>query len=438
MKSCATQWILIGILLFELAVGTLAQDVFLSVDPVPEVKVNGLPDSARLVEWCNSVGGQRVWKPLSNVVFNPLLTTVTDLSVPPGENRFYRVAAPSPLPQTPQVDRLERFDSTTSLESQSFNAGVSLDLSISLVPALKLRGTPGTPAKVEWADALGGVNRWLLLTTTTLEEAPKIFIDHDVPFGGRRLYRIERLPAEPTGRPPGFAWIPAATFLMGTPDSEPGRGWEGPQTEVTISAGFWIGQHEVTQKEFNSVKVAHKSNWTGETLPVELVTWDEAVDYCAELTEQERKAGRLPAGYLYRLPTEAEWEYACRAGTTTRFSYGNDPDATQLENYAWFTGNSEAKTHPVGGKLPNPWGLYDMHGNVWEWCLDWYGALPGGRATDPQNLEPSFAGILRTVRGGCLANIAGGCRSGNRNGFPPDRPYYGIGLRLVLAHPAVR
>ncbi len=110
--------------------------------------------------------------------------------------------------------------------------------------------------------------------------------------------------------------------------------------------------------------------------PVEEVSWNDATNYCAKLTARERAGGRLPAGYIYGLPMEAEWEYACRAGTTTRFSYGDDPNYTQLGNYAWYWENSGGKTHAVGQKLPNPWGLYDMYGSVWECCLDWYGPYP--------------------------------------------------------------
>ncbi len=306
-------------------------------------------------------------------------------------------------------------------------------LSVALVSTLTVNARPGTHVQIEWADPLGNTNRWRPLTNLMVEAVSQMVVDREVPIGGRRIYRARSVSAEPVDRPPKLLWIPAGTFVMGTPDSEVDRGWEGPQTEVTLTQGFWMGQHEVTQKEYEAVQGPHKSNWTGDNLPVETVTWHDAVDYCSQLTELERTAGRLPLNHHYRLPTEAEWEYACRGGTATRFSYGDDPGYALLRDYGWFTDNAESQTHPVASKLPNPWGLFDMHGNVWEWCHDWYGSFPGGKATDPQNLEQSFVGNFRTVRGGCVANSGGGCRSANRNGFPPDHSYYGIGFRVVLA-----
>jgi len=159
---------------------------------------------------------------------------------------------------------------------------------------------------------------------------------------------------------------------MGSPTNELDR-WdgEGPQTAVTISRGFWMGKYEVTQGEYLEVMGSNPSRFTGDTnRPVETVTWYDATNYCGQLTQRERAAGRIAANSLYRLPTEAEWDYACRAGTSTRSSFGDDLGYTNLTNYAWYRENRGLTTHPVGQKLPNPWGLYDMHGNVWEWCQD--------------------------------------------------------------------
>jgi formylglycine-generating enzyme required for sulfatase activity len=166
---------------------------------------------------------------------------------------------------------------------------------------------------------------------------------------------------------------------------------------------------------------------------VEQVSWNDATAYCAALTQRERVAGRIGTNVVYRLPTEAEWEYACRGWTSTRFSYGDDPGYTNLTNYAWYGGNSGGTTHPVGQKLPNPWGLYDMHGNVWEWCQDWYGEYAGGIAVDPRGLD---SGSFRVIRGGSWASrdvIAWNCRSAIRDLSSPDIWDYHFGFRVVLA-----
>lgn len=175
------------------------------------------------------------------------------------------------------------------------------------------------------------------------------------------------------------------------------------------------------------------SAFTGDTnRPVEAVNWNNAVAYCAALTTSERAAGRCPADWSYRLPTEAEWEYACRAGTATRFSYGDDPGYTLLTNYAWYSSNSGSTTHPVGQKAPNPWGLYDMHGNVWEWCQDsWDGSAnyPGGSTTDPL----VTTGSLRVLRGGDWNSGGNSARCATRDDVLPVSVYIFLGFRAVLA-----
>ncbi|MEI6783051.1 MAG: formylglycine-generating enzyme family protein [Verrucomicrobiota bacterium] len=224
-----------------------------------------------------------------------------------------------------------------------------------------------------------------------------------------------------------FVWLAAGQFAMGSPTNEVDReSNEGPQTQVTISRGFWMGKYEVTQGEYLSVIGTNPSSLPGDTdRPVEMVSWEDATNYCAQLTAR----ARLPAGWVYRLPMEAEWEYASRAGSTKRFSYGDDPEYTQLANYAW-SRNSGGTTHAVGGKLPNRWDLYDMSGNVWEWCADWYGNYPGGSVMDPQG---SSAGSSRVVRGGRWTNSGRCCRSAYRlSDYPSDRNYI-VGFRVVLA-----
>lgn len=231
---------------------------------------------------------------------------------------------------------------------------------------------------------------------------------------------------------PNLVWIPPGTFMMGSPANEVDReSDEGPRTSVYLSRGFFMGKYEVTQREYQAVKGTNPSSFTGDLdRPVEQVTWYEATDYCVRLTTQERTAGRLPAGYVYRLPTEAEWEYSCRAGTTTRFSHGDDPGYTQLGQYGWYSANSGSATHPVGGKLPNPWGLHDMHGNVWEWCYDWYGGFSGGSLTDPVG---PVSGSSRVIRGGGWYIYGRYCRSAYRSDGSPDVRNGYIGFRVVLA-----
>jgi formylglycine-generating enzyme required for sulfatase activity len=241
------------------------------------------------------------------------------------------------------------------------------------------------------------------------------------------FYRVRGFSA-----PSNMVWIPAGQFVMGSPESEVDReSDEGPQTRVTLTRGFFMGRYEVTQGEYLSVIGDNPSYFTGDTnLPVEMVAWFEATDYCAQLTVRERTAGRLPTGWAYRLPTEAEWEYASRAGSTNCFSYGDDPGYTQLGNYAWYYANSGNTPHPVGGKSPNRWGLFDLSGNVWEWCSDWYGAYLGGNVTDP--LGP-VSGSPRVVRGGSWYNFASHCRSAIRYSIHPTYRYYILGFRVVLA-----
>jgi formylglycine-generating enzyme required for sulfatase activity len=249
------------------------------------------------------------------------------------------------------------------------------------------------------------------------------------PTVGKRFYRLVQTEFK---EPPGMVWIEPGTFTMGSPDNEVGRqDNEGPQTRVTISHGFWMGKYEVTQAEYQAVMGSNPSIFKGDlNRPVEQVSWTDSVNYCAKLTERERSAGRLPAGYVHRLPTEAEWEYAVRAGSTTRFSYGEDPGYTKLGDYAWYEGNSSNTTHPVGQKLANAWGLYDMAGNTWEWCLDWYGTYPGGNVTDPRG---PASGSLRVIRGGSWNNNARICRSAFRYFSDPDFRIYYFGFRIVLA-----
>ncbi len=243
---------------------------------------------------------------------------------------------------------------------------------------------------------------------------------------------LENRPSSPF---PNFVWIPPGRFLMGSESNELGRGSdEGPQTLVTLSRGFWMAQYEVTQNEYMTLMKSNPSTFTADPQqPVEKVNWNEALAYCRRLTETADEEGTLPRGMVFRLPTEAEWEYACRAGTDTRFSYGDDSTDSELGRYAWYVENSDSTPHPVGQLEPNAWGLYDMHGNVWEWCLDqWQYAYPGGKTRD---FRATDKGWLRVARGGSWLYSASNCRSANRDDYGPNNRCSDIGFRVVLAAP---
>ena len=238
--------------------------------------------------------------------------------------------------------------------------------------------------------------------------------------------------------------IPAGKFTMGSPVGEKDRGNSEGQVAVTLTKPFWLGKTELTQGQWQQVMGTEP--WKG--LPLVQadkdgaatdVSWDDAKAFCQKLTDLERKAGKLKAGESYRLPTEAEWEYACRAGTKTRYSFGEDE--SQLGQYAWFKDNArsagEQYAHAVGMKKPNPWGLHDMHGNVWEWCSNWYGReISGG--FDPVGPRE---GDYRMVRGGCWGDSpssphTGSCRSAARRDFDPSLRDYALGFRVARSQSA--
>jgi formylglycine-generating enzyme required for sulfatase activity len=223
-----------------------------------------------------------------------------------------------------------------------------------------------------------------------------------------------------------MAYIRPGTFTMGSPASEGGRSDdESPQTQVTLTKGYWLGKTEVTQAQWEALMGSNPSHFKGTDQPVETVSWNDAMEFCRKLTERERSAGRLPEGYEYTLPTEAQWEYACRAGTPGQ--YGGDGS---LDDMGWYRRNSGNTTHSVGKKQANAWGLYDMHGNVWEWCLDCYGTYPGGAARDPTG---PTSGVSRVLRGGCWDRDAVSCRAAGRDWFDSGISDEDLGFRLALA-----
>ena len=204
--------------------------------------------------------------------------------------------------------------------------------------------------------------------------------------------------------------VPAGSFTMGSPESEDGhRVWER-QREVTFGSDFYLGKTPVTQDQFEAVTGTNPTHHEkiGDA-PVDSVTWDRAIEYCQRLTKLDREAGVLPDDWEYRLPTEAEWEYACRAGSL-------EPGHGQPQDVAWYHDNADEKPHAVGQKTPNPWGFHDMLGNVWEWCQDWF-----------------VANSCRSVRGGSYFNSARFCRSAQRWGLGPNGRSRYCGFRLLAA-----
>lgn len=220
-----------------------------------------------------------------------------------------------------------------------------------------------------------------------------------------------------------LVYVPPINFMMGSPVTETGRENDEYQHTVTLTKGFYLQATEVTQGQWQAVMGNAPSRFSscGNSCPVEMVSWDDAQKFIRKLNSKE-------GTNIYRLPTEAEWEYAARAGSTMRFCFGDSDD--RLSAFAWYSNNSGKKTHPVAQKKPNDWGLYDMHGNVYEWCQDWYGKnYQSNYSTDPAGLHRDF----RVSRGGSWLNDAKYCRSADRNMYRVDYRDDFLGFRVVLS-----
>ena len=311
---------------------------------------------------------------------------------------------------------------------------------------LSTTGEIPSPLTVQYATGLSPTNQWLLLTNYTLLNNPSVIVDPTRITNRARFYRTVIVV------PTNMNWIPAGTFVMGSPTNEVGRiSLNETQHTVTLTRGFYVGKYLVTQSNYLSLINTNPSFYTtnnGYTFdlgrPVEQVTWNDATNYCVKLTQQERAAGRIFTNWSYRLPTEAEWEYACRAGTTNTFYYGTNLTSGmanfdgQLEYYAGSaqTNNPAGiflnRTTTVGSYQPNSRGLYDMAGNVWEWCQDWFAGYTTNSVANPSG---PATGSARVFRGGALNSPGKDCRSAKRNSYDPSAAFDTVGFRVVLAAP---
>ena len=289
---------------------------------------------------------------------------------------------------------------------------------------------PANPDLVAWADqARGKAAAWIAEARTVAEAVAA----ERVRVAGMARAKIESIHTtggEPVPIPLGAAgivvrWIPPGQFLMGSPRDEPERDTDEIQHTVLVNRGFFLSETECTQAQWNAVMDTNRCGIKGDDLPVNQVTWEEAREFCRRLTARHHQDGVLPAGWRWDLPTEAQWEYACRAGTTGAFA--GDPDSM-----AWYARNAGSKPHAVKTRQANAWGLHDLHGNVWEWCLDWYGPYPLETSLDPTG--PS-SGTVRIYRGGNRIYGTRRCRSAVRGAFSPTlrSDYLGFRPALVFA-----
>ena len=211
-----------------------------------------------------------------------------------------------------------------------------------------------------------------------------------------------------------FVLIHAGEFLMGTSQNDP------PVHTVKLTKPFYIGKYKVTQEQWLAVMRENRSHFNGPKHPVENVSWEDCQRFLMMLNTKAN-------GQTFSLPTEAQWEYACHAGSPDEYCFGDD--ANDLAQCGWYLKNSMRRTHPVGELKPNNWGLYDMHGNIWEWCADWFGPYDGRDETDPPGPE---TGWMRVLRGGSWCNYATSCRCSNRGFYPPTTRNNYAGFRVVV------
>lgn len=334
-----------------------------------------------------------------------------------------------------------------SLATAQTPANLSLQVTNGVV-RLNITGTISNACTIQYATNLTQSNPWHYKTNFGLVNSSTIFLDADQPSVSVGFYRIFTQ-VLPTNVIPftNMIWISPGTFSMGSPTNEALQSSDEMQHTVTLTKGFYMGKYLVTQADYQTLIGSNVSFFTTNqgyaqnlNLPVEQISWNDATNYCGRLTQQEMLAGRLQTGWAYRLPTESEWEYACRAGTKTAFYYGNtlqsgkanfdgryeyDSNLGTINNS---TGINLTQTTVVGSYEANAWGLSDMCGNVLEWCSDWYGSYPDGNTTDPQG---AATGSYHIVRGGGFGYQGVYCRSAQR-GVAAGFVNY-LGFRVVLA-----
>jgi formylglycine-generating enzyme required for sulfatase activity len=231
-----------------------------------------------------------------------------------------------------------------------------------------------------------------------------------------------------------LVWCPPGTFRMGSPKEELGRFANEAPAETTLTNGFFIQSTELTQEQWVALQGSNPSSFPNPANPVEMVNWEDATGFCEELTRKSLAKGLIPEGWRFDLPTEAQWEYACRAGTTSALNDGSNLTSKTgadpgLDPLAWYEANSEQAAHPVAGKKPNAWGLYDMHGNLWEWCRDWFEFKLKG-SNDPSG---PAEGSSKVIRGGSwYIGSPSFCRSAYRSSYGTERRISHLGFRLAL------
>jgi sulfatase modifying factor 1 len=307
--------------------------------------------------------------------------------------------------------------------------------------ALTVSAEAGSPCTVQFATNLPATE-WFPLTNATLATGSVQVTDPQTP-AGERFYRA-LIPV-----PTNMVWVPAGSFVMGSPTNEIQRSTNELQHPVSFTNGFFVARFLVTQSNWISMMGTNPSYFVpsnGFTAdlnrPVEEVNWFDASNYCFALTRQQQGGGQIFTNWFYRLPTESEWEYACRAGTTNAFYLGDNLLSGQANfngMYEYLDGVGDTndasgvelgRTSDVGAYAPNAFGLYDMAGNVWEWCQDWFTNYPVGAVTDPQG---PTNGLERVFRGGTLNAVGHLCRSAQRDLASPTTAVNTIGFRVVLS-----